>query len=274
MNTRTSAGGVDWRARWREMFSAAAGEAAPRADDPWRHRAARFDRLGRERANAALEHLGAELRPTDVLADLGAGTCRHAVPLARRAARVIAVEPSAAMRALLEARLREERANVSVVAASFPCPLEPVDVVYSCHVLYAIAEAAEFLDAMTRAARRTCRLVLGLRAPSERIAPLWQAVHGTPRPPRPAALEAFALLHQLGHEASLRVIPGAMEPMTFSRSRDDLDELCHRLHLAPGPDERARVEAALDATFPSASREGWRAGESASSALIEWPGRG
>lgn len=270
----TGAGGIDWIERWRQMVAAARADGAEaRDDDPWRHRARRFDRVGRQHADAAVEQLWAGVLPTDEVADIGAGTGRHAVPMARRCARVVAVEPSPAMRERLRARIEEERAEVTVVAEHWPCAVAPVDVVYSCHVLYGVADAAPFAEAMTRSARRVCRLLLGLRAPSERLAPLFRAVHGVERGRRPAAVEALALLHQLGYAASLRVLEGSERPMTFTATDDDLDELCHRLHLTPSDAARARVREALEALFPRSSPDQpWVLGTTGAHALLEWPG--
>lgn len=270
------AGGIDWVERWREMQAAAdapgSGEAA--ADDPWQHRAARFDRVCRPSADVGLAQLLERVRPTDVVADIGAGTGRHAVPLASHSASIIAVEPSPAMRARLEARLAEEPVSVSVVPETWPCALPAVDVVYSCHVLYGVRDGVEFVEAMTRAARRTCILLLGLEAPTERIAPLWRSVHGFDKAPRPAALEALALLHQLGHPASLWVVPGSEKATTFLPTDDDLDELCRRLRLGANEHDRSRVQRALDALYPRSSPEApWDLGSGGTYAIIEWPGR-
>lgn len=269
------AGGIDWAERWRAMVAAAGpavGDGTER--DPWLHRALRFDRIGREHPDSALERLCEGMRSTDLVADLGAGAGRHAVPMARRCARLFAVEPSAAMRERLEARIDEEQAQVTVIAESFPCPLPTVDVAYSCHVLYGVADAATFLERMTLGSRRLCRLLLGLRAPSERLAPLFRALHGDTRGPRPAALEALALLHQLGYAATLRLVERSSRPMTFLDTSDDLDELCHRLRLAPSDATRARVRAALDALAPRSSPAApWVLGTTAANALLEWPGR-
>lgn len=269
------AGGVDWVGRWREMVAAAAAPDPCQVvgEDPWQHRAERFNRVGRKYADAGLEPLSEGLLGTDVVADIGAGTGRHALPISKLCARVIAIEPSAAMRAHLEAGVASERARISVISEPWPCAIEPVDLAYSCHVLYGVADAAEFLDQMTRAARRTCKLVLGLRAPAERIGPLWRAIHGVERPPRPAALEALALLHQLGHAASFRVLAGTEKPMLFLPNEDDLDDLCRRLRLPPVDPERARVRSALERLYPRASADQpWDLGVAGTSVLLEWPG--
>ncbi len=270
----TRAGGVDWAARWQAMLDAAEAPAQGVVDDdPWRLRARRFDRLSRRSADRSLDALAEGLLSTDTLADLGAGAGRHAVPLSRLVARTLAVEPSHAMRERLSARVAEERSRVTVVATSWPCDLEPVDVSYSCHVLYGVRDPVRFLDAMTESTRRTCRLLLGLEAPADRLAPLFAAIHGRPRGPRPAALEALALLHQHGKPASLRVLPGTARPMTYAPARDDLDELCHRLRLPVDDASRARVVVALDACFPRESGDApWDLGDGRPAALIEWPG--
>jgi len=241
--------------------------------DPWQHRALHFDRVGRQSADIAVDQLRAGVLPTDVVADIGAGTGRHAVPMARHCREVVAVEPSPSMRARLQARVDEDGARVTVIAESWPCEMPPVDLVYSSHVLYVVADPVAFLEHMTRSARRTCKLLLGLRAPADRLAPLWREVHGVARSPRPAALEALALLHQLGYAANLRIIEGTERPITFMPDDDDLDELCHRLHLQPIEAERKRVQTALDKLFPRVSHTvPWVLGISASNAIIEWPG--
>ena len=269
------AGGVDWIERWQQMQAAAAVPAPDEAagDDRWQHRAARFDRLGRKYADVGFDRLREGVLPTDVVADIGAGTGRHAVPLSNQCASVVAIEPSPAMRARLAARVAEERARVSIVTEAWPCAIPVVDVVYSCHVVYGVVDAVGFLEQMTRAARRTCKLLLALRAPAERIAPLWLAVHGVEKAPRPAALEALALLHQLGHAASLSVVIGSEKPLTFMPVDADLDHLCRRLHLTAGPQERARVCDALDELYPRPSPdEPWDLGTAGTCALLEWPG--
>jgi len=269
------AGGIDWILHWQAMQAAAeapwGAEAA--AEDPWQHRAARFDRDCRPGAEVGLEQLRQGVLPTDVVADIGAGTGRHAVPMSRHCAGVIAVEPSPAMRARLESRVAAERASVSLVSAAWPCVIPAVDVAYSCHVVYGVLDIVGFLEQMTRAARRTCKLLLGLRAPAERVAPVWRAVHGVERAPRPAALEVLALLHQLGHAASLELVPDSEMPVTYLPTDEDLDELCRRLRLAPIESERARVRDALDAHYPRSSLdEPWSFGTAGTCAVLQWRG--
>lgn len=270
------AGGIDWVARWREMLSAvesAAEKPGGPGEDRWSRRAARFDRMSRERHDAALDALAAAVLPTDTVADIGAGTGRHAIPLARACYHVLAIEPSAAMRERLIARAADEQtSNTTIVPEGWPCAAPTVDVALSSHVLYGIADVAPFLEQMTRVARRSCLLVLGLRAPADALASLRQAIHGRIQPPRPAALEALAVLHQLGHEANLRVIPGSTRALEYSATDDDLDELCHRLGVAADHEGRSRVRAEIDRLHGQSPDRSWVLGASGPNALIDWPG--
>lgn len=270
------AGDLDWVTRWNEMLSAVeppTGRPGGPDEDRWSRRAARFDRMSRERHDAALDALAAVVLPTDTVADIGAGTGRHTIPLARGCSRVLAIEPSAAMRERLSARAEDELiSNATIIPEAWPCAIPTVDVAFSSHVLYGVTEVTPFLEQMTRVARRSCLLVLGLRAPADGLAGLRQAIHGRTPPPRPAALEALAVLHQLGHKASLRVIPGSTRALEYSATDDDLAELCHRLGVAADSEGRSRVRAELDRLYGQSPDRSWVLGVSGPSALIDWPG--
>jgi SAM-dependent methyltransferase len=112
-----------WEEIWNEAHKGSL-HARRRPDveqlDYWNRLAGRFDRLARqdrtkkrvERVMNWLEQQGA-LHPEMEVLDIGAGTGVFTVPLARRAARVTALEPAPAMLAALQKRVEaEELANV------------------------------------------------------------------------------------------------------------------------------------------------------------------
>lgn len=273
---RVQIGEVDWVARFSELAAAAEAEG-DRPADRWRDRAARFDRMSRMAGGEgdAIEGLPALVRATDVVLDIGAGTGRHVVPLSRRCARVVALEPSPAMRERLVARVADEGVrNVEVRDERWPLADPPVcDVVYSAHVVYGVVDIAAFLDAMTSAARRVCALALKLRAPSDALADLYATMHGSRRPRRPAALEALAVLHQLGRAASLTVVEGTARPLAFRDDEDDLRELALRVGVAPDREGLARVRDALARTCERDAETGsWTIADVGPTALVTWPG--
>jgi SAM-dependent methyltransferase len=144
------------------MVAATRGPDGPVPGDRWARRAGRFDRRSREAgaADPLDGAMAAHLRPEDVVIDVGAGAGRHVVALARALRRVVAVEPSAAMRAHLERRVAEEGLdNVEIAPDRWPSARAiAADVVLSVHVLYGVEDAPAFLLAMDAAARRFCGL--------------------------------------------------------------------------------------------------------------------
>lgn len=249
------AGGQDWLAIWRAMYDAerAQGEAATdpafaRHADIWAGRAPRYAATSRRvpQPDSFMAWLAPRLRPSDRVIDVGAGSGRYLPYLARQVAEVVAVEPSAAMRAELERTLAEEGAtNVSVVAAGWPleAPISG-DVVISAHVVYGVREVGPFLTALDAAAGRLCALYLGLRHPTWAMAPLWERVHGEPRLPLPAALEALAACHQLGLAARLDLVPAPVA-FRFADADEALEEARARLRLAPDPARDRTLRAAI-----------------------------
>ncbi len=86
---------IDWAARWKGLVEDRATLAAGHSDSQyWDRRAKSFARSTHLRAGDLLEVLEPFLSPQKTLIDVGAGTGRHATPLASRLEWVTAVEPS------------------------------------------------------------------------------------------------------------------------------------------------------------------------------------
>src|SRR5207237_3330888 len=134
---------VDWAENWRRKHATRAAHPVGQRD--WDARAGRFARMtadldpSREPFVRALAQV---VKPTDRVLDVGAGAGRYALALARLAAQVTAVEPSAGMRAALEQAIADRQvANVSLVAGSWQeVQVEPHDVAVCAHVLYFVAD--------------------------------------------------------------------------------------------------------------------------------------
>ena len=158
----------------------------------------------------ALDRLLALARPADTWLDIGAGAGRYALPLALHVAEVVAVEPSAGMRAAL-AELQAEHGirNIRVLDDRWPpAPGSPAfglraDVALIAHLGYDIEAIGPFLDAMEAAAGRRCVAVLMERQPSSLADPFWPPIHGEERVRLPALNELVGLLEARGREPSV-----------------------------------------------------------------------
>jgi SAM-dependent methyltransferase len=145
-----------------------------------------------------LEHLRALVRSDETWIDIGAGGGRYTLPVALRAQRVFAVEPSRGMREVLAASARDNGIdNIEVYDERWPSAESkaPVaDVAFISQVGYDIAEFAAFSEQMEAHARRLCVSLMFDQAPITDFAPLWKPVHGEDRVLLPALAEMSALL--------------------------------------------------------------------------------
>jgi SAM-dependent methyltransferase len=274
-------GGFDWLDVWRRMYDEERAQAeratAPGfqvGEDYWAAQADRFAAAARRtpQPDAFMQRVLPHLRPSDTLLDIGAGSGRYLAVLARTCARVIALEPSPAMRAHLERRVAEERLeNVTVLAGGWPVDdAPPCDVAISAHVLYGVREAGPFLEGMHAVARRACYLYLALRHPSSFIGPFWRQFHGEERLPLPGALECLCALHQLGIPAGLELVPIGSR-IVFASEEEALADVRFRLRFPPDPQRDAAIRAAIRALFePTAEGQLTPPGQPRHAALISW----
>jgi 2-polyprenyl-3-methyl-5-hydroxy-6-metoxy-1,4-benzoquinol methylase len=236
----------DALAEWRRLVAADAEQVTrlrehERERDHYRPTAARF-RAGGALPAGELPLLEAIIEAGETLLDIGAGGGRFAVPLARRAGRVIVIEPSEAMRANLVGSAAE--AGVTTIELHdqrWPDPAwsESTDVSLASHVLYDISEVGAFLDAMERHSRRLCVVALGETARGAQLAALWQAVHGEPLQTLPALRELLALLGARRRRYELRI---AVTPPAEPSDAEQAFELARRLlWLAGGSEKEARM---------------------------------
>jgi SAM-dependent methyltransferase len=142
------------------------------------------------------------LSPTKTLIDAGAGTGRHAAPLADRLDWVTAVEPSVGMRELIP-----PKSNLTVVGSGWEeAEVAPADLVICCHVLYFLADPVPFIEKLEASARERVFICLRygqLRTPSD---PLWELLTGTPRARQPQFSDLYNLLLAMGIQAEVDVI--------------------------------------------------------------------
>ncbi|HEU5434682.1 MAG TPA: class I SAM-dependent methyltransferase, partial [Thermomicrobiales bacterium] len=238
-------------ARWRWLVrrrEAAIAEIRARTGDTadyWTARAASFGRLMRAGGpNPALDFILPAIDGEATVLDVGAGSGRFAIPLARVARQVTAVEPSAALLGFL----REDAAAAGIgpdrlgaVAATWEeAATPPADVVLCANVLTPIAEIAPFLRKLIAHARRRCYIVLRATPMDAPLVGLWRQIHGVPYPRETSHADAYAALNALGIAANVTILLSPSTIWTFASPADAARFARDRLWLGPeGLDQRA-----------------------------------
>jgi SAM-dependent methyltransferase len=176
--------------------------------------------------------------------DVGAGSGRLTVPLARLGHRVTAVEPAASMAE--ELRSAAAGLPVEIVEERWPEAAEGLgsfDVALSSHVVYDVADLAPFLSAMDAAAP-TVVIECGADHPWSPLARLYRALHGLERPDGPTSEDLAEVVAEVVGSAPQTIRWQADRPLRFA----DRAELLafYRRRLVVPPDRTAELEALLD----------------------------
>jgi SAM-dependent methyltransferase len=221
-------------------------ERCREVDDPadfYEPLAQRFAHDPRRSDDVTLTALLAMSRENDVWLDIGSGGGRYALPLALRTRRVIAFEPSPAMRGVLRSGMVEHGiSSIDIIDDRWPpgaAAAPTADVVLMAHVGYDIEDFDAFLSAAERAAQRDCVAIMSEGATTTAAALLWRPVHDEDRVALPALPELLTLLLARGQLP--RVILVQREPSVFETRADLLAMARRQLWLQPGSPKDQRL---------------------------------
>jgi SAM-dependent methyltransferase len=210
--------GAEWKALVEAEYDQTERVREWQEQDYYRPVAAHFVDDPRRPGDDLLNTLRSYCAPDATWLDVGAGGGRNALPLALLSQKVIAIEPSPAMRSALSASTQEYGVhNVEILDARWPDGSERINVDYSlmAHVGYDIREINQFIDGLERATRRRCFATLMSRAPSGGFTQFWPEIHGEERFVLPALSEFIHVLLARGVTPEVRLFPrdvGHIEP--------------------------------------------------------------
>jgi SAM-dependent methyltransferase len=241
--------------RWRAMVEAHQSQAQRLRDPEWRphtdfapHSVDSF-RADRQRQDdkRIVEALTELVPASGTFVDVGAGAGRFTIPLARAVARVIAIEPSQAMRAALQGDLKAGGlTNVEIVGTRWEETREVTgDVVLAAHVVYPLLDVAPFFQRLDAAARGWVTVVVFEEAPLSWLFGFWPRVHGEDRLPPPHLPQVVEVVNELGFGPPqvelIEVEPFELGPLEVARQK-----LRRRLYVAPDSAADRRLSSAMD----------------------------
>lgn len=233
---------TNWARLWRELVEGQEAERQRAAgggvgeDDFWQGKASEYDATQKRRWAEAdpLKGLVASHVDTDnTVLDIGAGTGRWAISLAKRARRVTAVEPSPAMLDVLMRNLEEEGVdNVDIVDGWWPdVDVAPHDISICSHAMYGCPDLPAFVARMQEVTRRECFLVIKALAPNGLMAEACTHIWGHPHD-APSFAAAYNVLLEMGLYPNVLVDPTTWEPWTSPTIEDALVKMKHRLRVS------------------------------------------
>ena len=194
---------IDWATRWKQAVEERAAAAHGRSDPCyWDRRAPSFAKSTQARADEFLAVIEPFISPRKTLIDVGAGSGRHAVPLAARLEWVTAVEPSEGMRAQIATG-----DNMTVVASTWEdADVAPADLVICCHVMYGVADVVPFITKLNTSARDRVFVMLRESDMPHPAALIRQRLAGGASARLPRFSELFMLLVQMGFAADVKFL--------------------------------------------------------------------
>lgn len=145
------------------------------------------------------------LQPDSSIIDIGAGTGAWTLFFAKFMREVTAIEPSKAMRAILEENIDQaDVSNVNIITDKWPAANPQIhDYVFCSHAMYECSDFECFIKKMIACANKMCFLLI--RAPSldglitEACLNIWKQPHDSPN-----FTIAYNLLLQMGINANVQ----------------------------------------------------------------------
>ena len=207
------AGIINWNELWKMMRSSSQWRRTLELDEPagsfWDKRAKRFNESmmqNKERAEKQIAKI--ENAPEYTVLDVGAGTGRLAIPIAKRVKTVTAIDPSKGMLACLRENMeKEEVKNVVCINKRWEdvelgVDVEPHDVVIASHSL-AMLDMQEALAKMDASAKKY--VYIFTFAGRWMDGGLWEKIHGETHPSWSDYIYLCNILHDMGIYANVEI---------------------------------------------------------------------
>jgi SAM-dependent methyltransferase len=193
---------TDWLKLWRELILA----GPPTSNSELAKRYKVQARKRNERPDQLLDFVLKRIDGETTVLDVGAGSGRWTIPLAKIAKTVTAVEPSSAMVDSLQENIAAVKLNnIQVNQSSWEDAIaEPHDITVCAHAMYSSPDLASFVRKIERYTTKTCYLAIRLPPFDGIIGELSLAIYERHHD-SPNAVIAYNALYSIGIYANLLV---------------------------------------------------------------------
>ena len=214
------------------------------------------------------------VEPDHELIEVGGGAGRIGLPFALRAASVLNVEPSDAMREQFRLAVADFAIdNATLLPSRWPTDEDVhADLVITADVTYFISDIEAFVRALHDAARRRVIIFTWTVPPPNVNAELFEAAFGEPEEPSPGFRELLPVIWELGIVPDVQIVD---EPFTWPAMRvtDDDDAVrmaLDELGLPPGHPAGERIRPHIDDLFDRSQEYRLRWRTPSNGMLITW----
>ncbi len=193
---------MNWLDLWRELVTTASHPRDGKLASRYQAQAGKKE----EKPDPLLDFILESIDSETAIIDIGAGSGRWTIPLARIARTVTAVEPSAAMITVLRGNLVPAGvSNVEIVQSSWEeAVVQPHDIIVCAHAMYASADLEAFVRKAGQYASKSCYLAIRLPSADGIIGELSLSIYGH-RHDSPNAIVAYNALYAMGIYANVLV---------------------------------------------------------------------
>jgi len=188
--------GSDWLELWRKLVTI---NTAQSGSGRRLHRYELHSQVRTDKSDLLLEFILDSINKDTSVLDVGAGSGRWTIPIAKVAKRVTAVEPSDIMVKRLQENIATSNvANVHIVLTPWEeAEIQPHDIVVCAHAIYGSPDFAAFVVKMEQQAKDRCYLALRLPAHNGIIGELSYLIRGC-RHDSPNAVVAYNAFYSIG----------------------------------------------------------------------------
>jgi SAM-dependent methyltransferase len=241
---------------WQAQVSACRQARQRRDETVWRKLADWYDTWVKHNdyVELVLSRLPIPLEAETRVLEIGPGSGAFTLPLASTAREVVALEPSSAMRQVLERKLAKAGlTNVRIIPECVEKGLNDVDgsfdLMLASHSLYNVEPIADVIRALVSLSRHTV-VLMGIGEQPEWYRRIHRRFRGRNRMPSPHLRHFYPVLLELGVYADVEVV-WASANYVYESEEALVDWWAHHLHL--NGDHREALRVAL---LPYAERRG------------------